>query len=98
MITGLKSDLQDIYFAFHPGITPHTHIHRMAGLGYAGAQRATAPGDRGGLGESFLRKETLSCGGGHLLLIPVAQGWHILCFRRGHPDVGGCVLLDLAII
>lgn len=70
----------------------------MAGLGYAGAEPATAPGDRGGTGEGFLRKETLPCGGGHVLLIPVAQRWHILCFRCGHPDVGGCVPLELAVI
>lgn len=70
----------------------------MAGLGDIGSKPPTTPRDRGGIWEGFLRKEMLSCGAGHLLLIPVAQGWHILCFTCGHPNVGACVLLELSII
>lgn len=75
---------------------PHTQIHRMAGLGCILAFKPlTIPKDRGGIWESFLRKKTLSCRTRHELFLPLAQGWHILCFRYSHGNAGDCVLLEL---
>lgn len=84
-------------FLFTQG-RPHTQIHRMAGLGYAASKPSSTLRDRRGFGEGFLRQETLLCGAGHLLLVRMAQGWHILCFRWARPNVGGCVLLEFSII
>lgn len=70
----------------------------MTGLGSASSKPPRTPEDRGGIWEGFLMQETLFCGAGHLLLILMAQGWLILCFRCGNPNVRGCVPLELSII